>query len=96
MALADALLYEGDLARHLASAQAFIRSLSKDYRAALSIYLGCEDKNGVLRLMHEPGFLSRGVVIRLCLWGWAPFKTEAVPAPRPQARESGLGRDRAD
>ncbi len=91
MALARALIHEAKPAEHLASAQAFVRCLDERFRAALSHHLRCQDRNGVVDLMHDPAFLSRSVIFRLCGWGWNPYSRwpDAAP-PLPQMERSAV------
>lgn len=91
MALARALIHEANPVAHLASAQAFVRCLDERFRAALSHHLHCPDRNGVLDRMHDPAFLSRSVIFRLCGWGWNPYSrwSDAAP-PLPQMERSAV------
>lgn len=87
MALAKAIIHEANPAAHLASAQAFIRTLDDRFRAALSHHLGCRDRTGVLDHIHDPAFLSRSMILRLCGFGWNPYAPPSAALPQSPERE---------
>lgn len=72
-ALADAVLFENRGAAYLASARAFVSGLSDQYQAALAAYIGVP-RRALLAAFQNPAVLTRGVVNRLCLWGWNPYR----------------------
>jgi hypothetical protein len=72
-ALANAILFENRAADYVASARAFVSGLSDQYQAALAAYIGVP-RPALLDAFRSPAVLTRGVVSRLCLWGWNPYR----------------------